>query len=244
MTYKASKKVDPLRLTIDLPNAVISPEALPGHQENEIVGRIRGSVIISGHQPLTRIDIDLNRDIPYVISKAQEKVWVSFDTLDRFTGTAPVKSEPAAKSKAGAFRNGGEAAATGPIPEGKKFFLHGTKKERVRPARQIRAIKSVKSDEELRIYILADGSLAQYDTFFLDDPPRMVMDFMDVRSTKTQGVPSLKGAIVRKIRVGLHPEKVRLVFDLVSLEKLSYQIILGDDRLVMSFKPSVRFSPR
>jgi len=243
MTYEASKTVDPLRLKVDLPNTVISPEALPRHKENEIVGRITASVLISGSQPLTQIEIDLNKDISYVISRAQEKIWVSFDTSDLVTRAEPLQIEPVAKSKAEDFRGRLEAATTVPILEKKKLSVQPTKREPVPPAHEITAIKSIKSDEELRIYILADGSLAQYKTFFLNSPPRLVMDFMEVRSTKVKGVQSLKGSLVRKIRVGVHPEKLRVVFDLVSEKELSHQIILGDDRLVISFKRSVGFSP-
>jgi len=243
MTYEASKTVDPLRLTVDLPNTVISPEALPRHKENEIVGRITAAVLISGPQPLTQIEIDLNRDISYVISRAQGKIWVSFDTLDLVTRAEPVQIEPVAKSKAEDFRGSLEAATTGSILEKKKLYVQPTKREPVPPAHEITAIKSIKLGEELRIYILADGSLAQYKTFFLNSPPRLVIDFMEVRSTKVKGVQSLKGSLVRKIRVGVHPEKLRVVFDLVSMKELSHQIILGDDRLVISFKPGVGFSP-
>jgi hypothetical protein len=243
MTYEASKTVNPLGLKVDLPNTVISPEALPRHKENEIVGRITASVLISGPQPLTQIEIDLNRNISYVISRAQGKIWVSFDTSDLVTRAEPVQIEPVAKSKVEDFRGSLEAATTGSILEKKKLYVQPTKREPVPPAHEITAIKSIKLGEELRIYILADGSLAQYKTFFLNSPPRLVIDFMEVRSTKVKGVQSLKGSLVRKIRVGVHPEKLRVVFDLLSQKELSHQIILGDDRLVISFKPSVGFSP-
>ncbi len=97
MTYKASKTVDPLRQTVDLPNTVISPEALPRHKENEIVGRITASISISGPQPLTQIEIDLNRDTSYEISRAQEKIWVSFDTSALLTRAEPLQIEPVAE---------------------------------------------------------------------------------------------------------------------------------------------------
>ncbi len=244
MTYEASKTVNPLGLKVDLPNTVISPEVLPRHKENEIVGRIRASVLISGPQPLTQIGIDLNRDVTYVISRAQGKIWVSFDTSSLQTGAKPLQIEPVTKSKAEDFGGRLEAATAAPtLEEGILSSVQPTKREPVMPAHEITAIKSIKSDEELRIYILADGSLAQYDTFFLNSPPRLVMDFMAVRSTKVKGVQSLKGLLVKKIRVGLHSEKLRVVFDLVSEKEPSYQIILGDDRLVISFKRSVGSPP-
>jgi hypothetical protein len=243
MSYEATKNVDPLQLTVDLPNTVISPEALPRHEENEIVGRITASVTISGPQPLTQIDIDLNKDTSYTITPAQGKIWVSFDKSDLVTRAEPDQIEPVGKSKAEDFRDKLVASTTAPIFEEKILPVQPTKTKPVSPAHEVKAIRSIKSDEELRIYILADGSLTEYKTFFLISPPRLVLDFMGVRSTKVRAVQSVKGALVKKIRVGLHTEKLRVVFDLVSEKEPSYQIILGDDRLVISFKTGGGFSP-
>jgi hypothetical protein len=244
MTYKASKALDPLRLTVDLPNTVIRPEVLPRHKENEIIGRITAVVIISGCKPLTQIEIDLNRDVSYIISKANGKIWVSFDAADLLKGAEPVQIEPVAKSKAEDYRDRLEGAATGSISEEEAVYVPPIKREPVRHAHKITAIKPIKSDEELRIYIIADGSLAQYNTFLLNSPPRLVMDFMEVKSARVKSVQSLKGSLVKKIRVGVHPEKLRVVFDLASEDKLSHQVILGDDRLVISFETRVGFLPR
>jgi hypothetical protein len=244
LTYKASKAVDPLRLKIDLPNTVVSPEVLPRHKENEIIGRITAAVFISGFRPLTQIEIDLNRDVSYVITRAQGKIWVTFDSLDLLTGAEPARIEPIGKSKAEDFRDKLVTPTTAPILEEKILSVQPTRTKPVSPAHEVKAIRSIKSDEELRIYILADGSLAEYKTFFLNSPPRLVLDFMEVRSTKIRAVQSVKGSLVKKIRVGLHTEKLRVVFDLVSEKEPSYQIILGEDRLVISFQTGGGFSPQ
>ena len=243
MSYEASKNVDPLQLTVDLPNTVISPEALPRHKENEIVGRITASVTISGPQPLTQIDIDLNKDTSYTIRRAQGKIWVSFDTSDLVTRSESDQVDQVGKSKAEDFHDKLVASTTAPILEEKILSVQPTRTKPVSPAHEVKAIRSIKSVEELRIYILADGSLAEYKTFFLNSPPRLVLDLMEVRSAKIRAAQSVKGALVKKIRVGLHTEKLRVVFDLVSEKEPSYQIILGDDRLVISFKTGGGFSP-
>ena len=243
MSYEATKNVDPLQLTVDLPNTVISPAALPRHAENEIVGRITASVSIIGPQPLTEIDIDLNSDTSYAIRRAQGKIWVSFDKPDLLNRAEHDQIESVGKSKAEDFRDKLVASTTAPTLEEKILSVQPTRTKPVSPAHEVTAIRSIKSDEELRIYILADGSLAEYKTFFLNSPPRLVLDLMEVRSAKIRAAQSVKGAVVKKIRVGLHTEKLRVVFDLVSEKEPSYQIILGDDRLVISFKARGGFSP-
>jgi hypothetical protein len=69
----------------------------------------------------------------------------------------------------------------------------------------------------------------------------LVLDFMKVKSAKVKSAQSLKGPLAKKIRVGVHPDKLRVVFDLVPEKGLPYQITLGNDRLVVSFKPGSGF---
>ena len=49
--------------------------------------------------------------------------------------------------------------------------------------------------------------------------------------------------LVKRIRLGIHPDKVRLVFDLVPAAGLPYQVMSAGDRLVVSFRPGSGFPP-
>ena len=241
MIYKETKTIEPLQLVLNLPNTVLRPDALPRNPENEIIGRITGSISIDGPQLLTQIEIVLNRDVSHTISRVQEKIWVSFDTPPLLSRAEPTQIEPVVKSKAEDDRNKREAVILGPPLEEKIVSIQPIKRKPVQPARNITAIKPVKADEELRVYILADGSLAQYNALHLTSPPRLVLDFMKVKSAKVKSAQILKGPLAKKIRVGVHPDKLRVVFDLVPEKGLPYQITLGNDRLVVSFKPGSGF---
>ena len=241
MIYKEKKTIKPLQLVLNLPNTVLRPDALPQNEENEIIGRITCSMSIDGPRLLTQIEIVLNRDISHTISRVQEKIWVSFDTPPLQSKAEPTPIEPVVKSKAEDDRNKREAVILGPPLEEKIVSIQPIKRKPVQPARNITAIKSVKADEELRVYILADGSLAQYNALHLTSPPRLVLDFMKVKSAKVKSAQSLKGPLAKKIRVGVHPDKMRVVFDLIPEKGLPYQITLGNDRLVVSFKPGSGF---
>ena len=241
MIYKEKKTIKPLQLVLNLPNTVLRPDALPRNEENEIIGRITCSMSIDGPQLLTQIEIVLNQDISHTISRVQEKIWVSFDTPPLQSKAEPTPIELVVKAKAEDYRNKREAVILGPPLEEKIVSIQPIKRKPVQPARNITAIKLVKTDEELRVYILADGSLAQYNALHLTSPPRLVLDFMKVKSAKVKSALSLKGPLVKKIRVGVHPDKLRVVFDLVPEKGLPYQITLGNDRLVVSFKPGSGF---
>ncbi|MDH3800862.1 MAG: AMIN domain-containing protein [Deltaproteobacteria bacterium] len=241
MIYKETKTIEPLQLVLNLPNTVLRPDALPRNPENEIIGRITGSISIDGPQLLTQIEIVLNRDVSHTISRVQEKIWVSFDTPPLLSRAEPTQIEPVVKSKAEDYRDKREAVVLGSPLEEKIVSIQPIKRKPVQPARNITAIKLVKTDEELRVYILADGSLADYVAFHLTSPPRLVLDFMKVKSAQVKSALNLKGPLAKKIRVGVHPDKLRVVFDLVSEKGLPYQVTLGNDRLVVSFKPGSGF---
>ena len=62
MVYTAFKAIDPLRLVVDLPDTV--PEDLPSTLavENDVIGKIETVLLSQEPQPMTRVEIGLNRD--------------------------------------------------------------------------------------------------------------------------------------------------------------------------------------
>ena len=100
--------------------------------------------------------------------------------------------------------------------------------EPVAPASKILDIQQTVSGEDLDVYIIGNGRFDNYNTFVLPDPPRLVLDLFGVRSTEVKDALILDGPWVRRIRVGLHSNKVRVVFDLIHTLKaeVPYQITL------------------
>jgi type IV pilus assembly protein PilQ len=71
---------------------------------------------------------------------------------------------------------------------------------------------SLEGDNTL-IKIVADGAIGNYNSFGLDDPTRFVMDIWGVGSTISQNNISIGGPYIERVRIGKHPDKVRVVFD-------------------------------
>jgi hypothetical protein len=111
------------------------------------------------------------------------------------------------------------------------------------PASKILNIDSVIMGNESRFFILANGSLSNFNVFHLYDPPRVVCDFMGVRSAEIPNVWSIEGAMVKELRVAQYADKVRVIFELIPKKGLPYQIIPGDDRLEVSFTLGSGFPP-
>jgi len=232
MTYTAFKAIDPLRLVVDLPNTVSEIATSPLAVENEIIGKIETMTLSMEPQPMTRVEIGLNQETPYEITQGESQIRVEFEKAGMLTEAAVVEAEPAPGAEVAVFQTETQAVA---------FTAQPSAEESSVPAGKITAIQPIAADEELKIYIIGDGSFGNYNIFNLTDPARVVLDLMGVESVSGKGNIPPSNTMVKGIRVGAHPDKVRVVFDLIPAAGLPYQVTAVGDRLVVSFKPGSGF---
>jgi len=247
VSYTTIEASDPRRLVVDLPNTLSKTVLTSPIRENEIIGTVKTETVVHEPQPLTRVEIALKRDTSYQISRLKEKIWMTFDKA------APThKVEPASAEQVGATE------AEDPLPKSKatqkttatRILAEGQRRPSPPPARKnlpvaskIITIEPVALDEDLDVHIIGDGRLDNYDVSLLSNPPRLVVDLIGVKSTEVKDDLTLSGPWVRKVRVGQHSDRVRVVFDLASerfigpKRELPYQIILEGNRMVVSFLP-------
>lgn len=244
VSYRAIKVVDPLRLVVDLPNTLNEMHPKPFTVENEVIGIIKTAQLIHEPQPLTRVEIGLNQDASYKITRQGKEIWISFSTGQPMTKVEPIRTQPVVKPKNKQIPMAKEVAALKPPPKEPKPSSRPLRKSSLPSASKVLSIHQLKMDEELRYYIVGNGSLADYVSFHLTNPPRLVVDLMGVKSTEIEGALSFRGPWVKKVRVGVYTSKVRVVFDLIPEAGLPYDIVSGKDRLVVSFKPGLSFPPR
>lgn len=241
MTYKAIKVTNPLRLVVDLSNTVSQILSFPPTEENNIIGEIKTRTLAREPQPLTRVEIGLKRDTSYKISRLKEHILVRFDTSPLLAKAAPVQVgrvvESKVKSDAPKTRDAQDAAILQRTAEEPMALTQSAEKESLHPASKILAIQWVTSIEKISFDIIADGRLDNHDVFVLTDPLRLVVDLLGVQYSEVKDDLNLSGPWVKRIRVGVHPDKVRVVFDLLAVPegRVPYKVELGDDRLVISF---------
>ena len=242
--YRAIKVQNPLRLVVDLPNTLNEMQPQPFIVDNEVIGTIITAELIRQPQPLTRVEIGLKQNVSYEITRQGKEIWVSLSMGEPVTKSIPLQAEATVNSKDTKYYANKEVVT--PKPPAKETILPSKPvgKSSLPTASKVLSIRQLKMDEELRYYIVANGSLADYVSFHLINPPRLVVDLMGVKSTEIEGALSFKGPWVKKVRVGRYTNKVRLVFDLIPEKGLPYDIISGKDRLVVSFRPGVSFPPR
>ncbi len=232
MTYTAFKAIDPLRLVVDLPNTESEIATSPLAVENEIIGKIETMTLSMEPQPMTRVEIGLNLETPYEITQEESQIRVQFVKAAMLTEAAVVQAEPAPAAEVAVYQTETQVVALTTQPSAGEPSV---------PARKITAIQPIAADEELKIYIIGDGSFGNYNIFNLTDPARVVLDLMGVESVSGKGNIPPSNTMVKGIRVGAHPDKVRVVFDLIPAAGLPYQVTAVGDRLVVSFEPGSGF---
>ena len=247
INYTGFKLIDPLRLVVDLFGTVADGLPSPMVVEGEIIVKVETIEFVHESQPITRVEIGLNRDTAYLIDQAQDEIWVTFFTDPQLIGAAEAQGEaivhPEVEEPLPETKTRQTAETPQPLEEEPVTPAQPIAEEPVALASKILEIQQKASGEDLDVYIIGNGRFDNYNTFVLPDPPRLVLDLFGVRSTEVKDALILDGPWVRRIRVGLHSNKVRVVFDLIDAPKaeVPYQITLEEDRLVVSFKPGSGF---
>jgi len=199
-TYTSYKTSAPLRLVIDLSQAsqgaITSPQVInKGNFKTVTANRFDTDAGV-----LTRIDIELLSDAEAVISASPIKpgeLRISFPSLvikpvSDSNAVQPVKivNAPAASQP-----------TQTPAP-----------KQLVGSIRTLTSI-SVKSD---KIELAVDGGVADFNSFRLNKPERFVIDLMDTQLAMASRLIPLNTSGVASARIGLYPDKVRVVLDSVN----------------------------
>lgn len=69
----------------------------------------------------------------------------------------------------------------------------------------------------------------------------MVVDLFGVRASEVKKAMLLDDPLVRKVRVGVHEGKVRVVFDVIHSGGVPYRVEAEVDKLAVTFKPGSGF---
>jgi type IV pilus assembly protein PilQ len=87
----------------------------------------------------------------------------------------------------------------------------------------------------LEVTMKGDGVILDYQSFRLEDPPRLVVDFPNMMSTYGKNKIQVGKPLLDDIRIGQHPEKVRFVFYFPGDQIPSYQTSWNGPQLKFLF---------
>jgi type IV pilus assembly protein PilQ len=81
------------------------------------------------------------------------------------------------------------------------------------PATEFTGLDVEETSDGILVKLRANGLISSLMTFTLDDPPRLVVDLLELKSGSDLSTQELDSEFVSRIRVGEHPDKIRVVVD-------------------------------
>lgn len=200
-TYTSYKTTSPLRLVIDFSQVTQGNIAAPIVINKGNFKTVTANRFDTDAGVLTRVEIELEDDSEAVISSLPTnpaELKISFPALTE-TAAATIKNEITtplgveSKSLSESFDS---------VPIASKEVSVGT-------------LKAISVNGKT-IILAIDGKFKDFKTFRLNKPERYVVDLLAVKSGMLAKLLPLNAAGVASARIGLYPEKVRVVFDPVN----------------------------
>jgi hypothetical protein len=112
---------------------------------------------------------------------------------------APRKPPDQAPNQVKATQEGAQVRARAPQTDGVQRF---------------RGVQSSSQKGGVQVSLLTDRPVKAYKSFFLQDPPRFVIDLDGEWQTRRWSDIRVNSDVVKNIRIGRHPDRLRIVMDL------------------------------
>lgn len=226
LTYTATRQEDPRGVYFQFPATVLEGlDAAYFPPPNPVIRSIRTTQAPVGSE--ARVFLELAQDAPYEVMPDKEGLKIvfrkpsagaAFGGMPAISGIeAPPPKLPAAVSK---IEPGPpQLAAAAPAPA----------------ASVLRDVRTEVRADGVLIRLTADGTVKTANVFTLDNPARIVFDFMGLHSTfkGEQRIP-VRSEWVSQVRYLGYPDKVRLVADTEARHLKSYYMEPTADGLVIT----------
>jgi type IV pilus assembly protein PilQ len=192
LTFTAVNQVAPAGLLLYFPDTFIDKDrtvVIP--PDNEIFKSIETDEVVDGDNNNARLLIVMRVERPYAFSPDQNGVRISFPKTTHRPGYTDDAIHPAA----------GENEA-------------GSAKKDAAVATVLETVTATSLKNHIIINVNADGTIADYKSFAIENPARIVFDIDNLKSLydKEQIIP-VASEWVEQIRYFAYPDKIRLVLD-------------------------------
>ena len=206
LAYTATRQEDPRGVLFQFPaTALEGLDAAYFPPPNPVIRSIRTANAAAGSE--ARVFLELAQDAPYEVLPDKDGLKIVFQKpsagsafrgMPAISGTEapPVKPPPPAASKIATGPPKAPAAAAAPV------------------AAVLRDVRAEVRADAVLIRVTADGTVKTANVFTLDNPARIVFDFMGLHSTYKgeQRIP-VRSEWVSQVRHLGYPDKVRLVVE-------------------------------
>src|SRR3972149_3040205 len=221
LTYTAFKLPDPDRLVLDIPDADIEKVSGPLEPNNAFIS----TITVSSYKeqtvlPIARVEIGLKEGVNSEVKLVENSIVVSLNHEATQQEPPPQAAEPPAEDPQ---QEAAEKEAPAAAKQEKK-------------ADKLLRIETKKEGGAIIIKIVGNGVIGDFNAFDIDKPapPRLVVDVWGVKNSITKRSLRVNSPMIKRVRVGEHPDKVRLVFDSNQKKLPSYTIERVEDTLVVT----------
>ena len=220
--FTAFQQSDPERLVVDLAAVRPDPESDQVAVDDELVTQVAWSPFATGlGDPMTRVEVSLVEAARYDVIPTEEgleiRLWAEGATgvtagADDPWAIEPLEAESEALQAVSEEPDDGwgaaDAAEAGrpmPVPDASELAAAG-------PATALVGLDARAAGAGAVVELRANGVL-DAESFTLEDPDRLVIDLPGVSNQVENGSVEVGSAHVRRVRVGTHEDRVRVVVD-------------------------------
>jgi type IV pilus assembly protein PilQ len=215
---------DPLSIVIDIPNIDLKQIKGPIKIDNGTISEVS----VTQFEDKGRIQIGLAQMTNYNISKEDKNLIVDVEKVKKI---AEEKEETVKEKEVETSPEEPKKEETSPLPPSGVTPPPMV----VKKAKEVIDFSSEQKKDFVTFTIIADGKIENYNSFKLDSPARLVLDIWEMDTRLPKKSLKVKNPFIKKVRIGHHPDKLRLVFDSLKSQLPSYQINRIQDRLLVSF---------
>jgi len=257
--YTLYKWLDPARVVVDLNG--VAPGDVPGTipVANGLVKDIEVKSL--DEKDKVRVIISLTKSVDYSAEKdGDDSLIVSLDK-ESVSQISPPKSNSGVVlveegdslhivNETGSGKGEDAWVWSGPQPvEDRESASSESKGEKeaaentgpATPAQNLKGI-SIKDEGDLaRVELGMDGTVADYSAFTLQGPPRLVVDLWGMKNGSKTHRKNINQQGIMRVRIGEHPDKLRLVFDANS-SMPNFRFDKENNHLIVTFSKTVNVS--
>jgi type IV pilus assembly protein PilQ len=233
--YAAMDESD--RLVVDLDG--VRPGAVP--EEIALVDGVVSEVQVSAMQdgngaPFTRVSLAIGEPVEYDVVPEGDDLAIHVIPVAELAADEDV---PAAMDMAATAEPEDAFTAPAPMIDATPPAAPAEAVVPEIPAAPATAITAVQVEQEGEaIRLVADGRLEVAQSFALENPARFVIDATGIQSRLPEANMDLAGPHVARVRVGQHPDKVRVVLDGAEGETFAAATIQTvNDGLIVALAP-------
>lgn len=214
-TYTSYKTTSPLRLVVDLSQTTQGSISAPLEFNKGNFKSVSVSRYDTDAGVLTRVDVELVKDADAVLSTSQEKpgeLKISFPALNVISAK-PVSQNSVPVNQTLAPESASPPPVTASVPvETQAESQTSITEQKTTSTLASRTLTGL-SVKDSTIILAVDGGSPEFKTFRLHNPERFVVDLYSVSSAVTSRAIPINAYGVSSARLGLYPDKVRVVFD-------------------------------